>query len=94
MENMEEKVEKKMTENAEELSMETLEKAAGGTTLTGEEKERELIRLDLRFLRQEGTKPKTALMYIKTKHPPVMTDEEIKALIKENRETVTPIPGV
>ncbi len=93
MENMEEKTEK-MTENAEKLSMETLEKAAGGTTLTGEEKERELIRLDLRFLRQEGMKPKTALMYIKTKHPPVMTDEEIKALIKEIWDTVTPIPGV
>lgn len=57
-----------MTENAEELSMETLEKAAGGTILTGEEKERELIRPDLRFLRQDGMKPKTALMYIKTKH--------------------------
>ncbi len=75
-----------MNKMNEEKNLETLEKAVGGAgtaDMTGDERIRELIRLNLISARNEGMKPKSAIKFIRYGFPDVLTSEELKALVDE-----------
>ena len=82
-----------MTTMIEELSIEAIEKAAGGegaySGWTKEEKGREQIRLDLINYQQHSVKRKNAVKYVMYTGQKYMTEAEVDALSKEIWSTVS-----
>ena len=79
-----------MTAMIRELSINTIGNVVGaGTDMTRDERNRELVRLDLIFYRQQGMTRRNAVKRVKLSRPGVMTDAELESLSKQIWATVS-----